>query len=172
MLHHVSVGVVDVERAAKFYDAVLRTLGYSRVMDFLPYAVAYGEAAPRFGVQLPHNRQTPSAGNGSHVSFVARSTDAVDAFFRTALENGAIDNGPPGPRPDYGPDYYGAFVIDPDGNRIEATLEPAPVRKRPAARPAAKRKPVRAAKTRGKSSPRKPARKARRPAKRARAKKR
>src|SRR3974390_1537619 len=134
MLHHVSVGVVDVERAAKFYDAVLGALGYKRIMEYMPYALAYGETAPSFWVQLPHNQQTASPGNGNHIGFSARSKAAVDAFHRAALEHGGTDNGEPGPRPDYGPEYYGAFVIDLDGNRIEATLAPEPKPARAAAR--------------------------------------
>jgi catechol 2,3-dioxygenase-like lactoylglutathione lyase family enzyme len=124
MLHHVSVGVSNVERAAKFYDAVLGTLGYKRVMEFMPYAIAYGETQPSFWIGLPHDQQMPSAGNGAHIGFSARSKLAVDAFHHAALANGATNNGAPGPRSDYGPDYYGAFVIDLDGNKIEATLHP------------------------------------------------
>ncbi|GAA0537014.1 catechol 2,3-dioxygenase-like lactoylglutathione lyase family enzyme [Rhizomicrobium palustre] len=126
MLHHVSVGVRDVERAAKFYDAVLGALGYSRVMEVLPYGVAYGEDEPVFWVQLPHNQQVATPGNGTHFSFVAYSTEAVDAFYQAAIEAGAEDAGKPGPRPDYTPDYYGAFVYDLDGNKLEATYLPLP----------------------------------------------
>jgi catechol 2,3-dioxygenase-like lactoylglutathione lyase family enzyme len=124
MLHHVSVGVRDVERAAKFYDAVLGALGYRRVMEFLPYAVAYGETQPSFWVQLPQNQQAATAGNGVHISFIARSQGAVDEFHNAALAEGAKSDGEPGPRPDYSPDYYGAFVFDLDGNKLEATLLP------------------------------------------------
>lgn len=139
MLHHVSIGVADVERAAKFYDAVLGALGYKRVAEYMPYAVAYGVTSPSFWVQLPSNKEAASVGNGSHVSFSARSTHAVDNFHQTALENGGTDEGAPGRRPDYGPDYYGAFVLDLDGNKIEATLnpEPAPAKRRAAAKPRA-----------------------------------
>ncbi len=70
MLHHVSVGVADVERAAKFYDAVLGTLGYKRVMEFMPYAIAYGEASPSFWIGLPHDQQAASVGNGAHIGFI------------------------------------------------------------------------------------------------------
>ncbi|MGA7675583.1 MAG: VOC family protein [Rhizomicrobium sp.] len=126
MLHHVSVGVRDVERAAKFYDAVLGTLGYKRVMEFLPYAVAYGEKHPAFWVQLPHNQQLASVGNGVHIGFMAHSKDAVRRFHASALANGGTSDGAPGSRPDYGPDYYGAFVLDIDGNKLEATLTAIP----------------------------------------------
>ncbi len=124
MLHHVSVGVRDVERAATFYDAVLAALGYKRVMEFLPYAIAYGDEYPSFWVQLPHNQQEASVGNGAHIGFIARSKDAVDNFHAEGLAMGGTSDGEPGPRPDYGPDYYGAFVIDLDGNKVEATLTP------------------------------------------------
>ena len=135
MLHHVSVGVTDVARAAKFYDAVLRTLGYKRVMEFLPYAIAYGEGAPEFWIQLPHDQRPMSVGNGVHLGFVARNSAQVDAFHAAALREGGSNGGEPGPRPDYGPDYYGAFVYDLDGNKIEAVLTA----------PAAKAKPARKA---------------------------
>jgi len=126
MLHHVSVGVSDVARAAKFYDAVLGTLGYKRVMEFLPYALAYGETHPEFWIQLPHDQKPMSVGNGVHLGFVARTKDQVHKFHTAALAHGGSNNGEPGPRPDYGPDYYGAFVFDLDGNKIEATLHAAP----------------------------------------------
>ena len=139
MLHHVSVGVRDVERAAEFYDAVLATLGYKRVMEFLPYGVGYGEEHPEFWVQLPHNQQVATAGNGVHISFIARTAEAIDAFHAKAIELGAQDAGAPGPRPDYSPDYYGAFIVDADGNKLEATLLPLPAA--PAAAPKAIRYP-------------------------------
>jgi len=126
MLHHVSVGVSDVTRAATFYDAVLRTLGYKRVVEYLPYAVAYGEDHPEFWIGMPHDQRPMSAGNGVHLGFSARSKDQVHKFHAAALAHGGSNNGEPGPRPDYGPDYYGAFVYDLDGNKIEATLHAAP----------------------------------------------
>jgi catechol 2,3-dioxygenase-like lactoylglutathione lyase family enzyme len=161
MLHHVSVGVTDFERAAAFYDAVLGALGYRRVMDYSPHAIGYGANYPNFWVQLPHDRGQASAGNGAHFSFIAGSARDIDRFYALALDHGGTDNGPPGPREDYGPDYYGAFVIDPDGNRIEATLAASPKPKRKAAR---KKAPARkSVRTKSKS----PARKAANPAKKA-----
>jgi catechol 2,3-dioxygenase-like lactoylglutathione lyase family enzyme len=158
MLHHVSVGVLNVERAATFYDPVLGALGYKRIMEFLPYAIGYGETRPEFWVQLPHNQNAASVGNGTHVGFIARSKGAVNKFHEAALAHGGSNNGEPGPRADYGPDYYGAFVFDLDGNKLEATLFSLPITK--AAKQAAKRK---AAKH--------PARKAKKPAKKAAKKK-
>lgn len=144
MLHHVSVGVSNVERAAKFYDAALRALGYKRIMEFLPYAIGYGETGPEFWVQLPHNQQPASTGNGGHVGFVARSKKHVHKFHDAALAQGGTDNGAPGPRPDYGPEYYGAFVIDLDGNKLEATYwaEAKPAKAKAAAKPKKKAKAV------------------------------
>ena len=128
MLHHVSVGVMNVERAARFYDSVLGALGYRRVMEFMPYGIGYGAETPVFWVQLPHNQSPATVGNGVHVGFVALTKDMIGAFHRAALEAGGMDEGAPGPRPDYGPDYYGAFVRDLDGNKLEAVLvqKPAP----------------------------------------------
>jgi catechol 2,3-dioxygenase-like lactoylglutathione lyase family enzyme len=126
MLHHVSVGVGDVEQAARFYDSVLGTLGYKRVMEFMPYAVAYGERAPEFWVQLPSDRNPATVGNGVHIGFAASTKAAVEAFHRAAIAAGGMDEGPAGPRPDYGPDYFGAFVRDPYGNKLEACLTPEP----------------------------------------------
>ncbi|HEX3653083.1 MAG TPA: VOC family protein [Rhizomicrobium sp.] len=124
MLHHVSLGVHDVERAAKFYDPVLKTLGYRRVMEFLPHAIGYGESRerPEFWIQLPHNQQPASNGNGVHVAFLAKTRQVVSKFHDAALKQGGSNGGEPGPRPDYGPSYYGAFIYDLDGNKVEAML--------------------------------------------------
>lgn len=146
MLHHVSVGVTDVERAAAFYDKVLGALGYKRSAQYLPYAIAYGEGISEFWIQLPHDQKSPEPGNGTHVGFSARSRDAVNKFHQAALAGGGSDEGEPGPRPDYGPDYYGAFVRDPFGNKIEATLHPEPTSRRTkASRAKARAKPARKA---------------------------
>jgi len=122
MLHHVSIGVADVARAAQFYDRVLRELGFGRVFEVLPYGIGYGEKQPQFWVQLPHDQSAASVGNGVHVAFNATSEAMVNSFHRAALDAGGTDDGAPGPRPDYGPDYFGAFVRDLDGNKLEAVL--------------------------------------------------
>jgi catechol 2,3-dioxygenase-like lactoylglutathione lyase family enzyme len=146
MLHHVSVGVRDVARAATFYDPVLKALGYKRVLDFSPGAIAYGESKdrPEFWVGKPHDQGIPSAGNGAHVGFIAKSKAAVMAFHDAALKAGGSNGGEPGPRPDYGFAYFGAFIYDLDGNKIEATLMP-PATK-PKAKAKAAKKPARKAK--------------------------
>jgi catechol 2,3-dioxygenase-like lactoylglutathione lyase family enzyme len=136
MLHHISIGVADVARAAQFYDRVLQELGFKRVMEVLPYGIAYGDKQPAFWIGLPHDQGTASTGNGVHVAFNATSEEMIRAFHSAALEAGGTDDGAPGPRPDYGPDYFGAFVRDLDGNKIEAVLVrlPAAAKKKAAKR--------------------------------------
>ena len=120
ILSHVSLGTNDFERATRFYDAVLAELGIRRVFEHAGgHAVAYGKAFPEFWVQAPVDGEPATVGNGTHVCFFATSRDQVDAFHRAALEAGADDEGTPGPRPEYGKPYYGAFVRDPDGHKIE-----------------------------------------------------
>ncbi|MBV9990381.1 MAG: VOC family protein [Alphaproteobacteria bacterium] len=145
MLHHVSVGVRDVERAMKFYDPVLKALGYKRVVNYLPGAVAYGESKdrPEFWVGLPHDQKLPNGGNGTHIAFAAKGKAAVNRFHDAALKAGGSNNGEPGPRPDYGPAYYGAFVYDLDGNKVEAVHLAMP---KAAPKKAAKKAPAKKAK--------------------------
>ncbi|HIK54349.1 MAG TPA: VOC family protein [Synechococcales cyanobacterium M55_K2018_004] len=120
ILSHISLGTNDFERAIAFYDRVLPTLGCRRVMEY-PDAVAYGKQFPEFWVQTPINGQSASVGNGTHVGFIAPTKAAVHAFYEAAIAAGGRDDGPPGPRPDYGEAYYGCFVRDPDGHKIEAS---------------------------------------------------
>ena len=121
MLHHISFAVADLNRAAAFYDATLGALGYVRVWSDST-AVGYGAAGSddRFAIKLRSGVTAP--GSGFHLAFAAPTRRAVDAFHREALNQGAEDNGAPGLRPLYGPNYYAAFVIDPDGYRIEAVI--------------------------------------------------
>lgn len=121
IISHVSVGTNDFERATTFYDAVMATLGCGRIMEH-PGAVAYGKAFPEFWVQVPFDEGEASVGNGYHVGFMAASKAMVDAFHAAALAAGATDDGAPGPRAEYGAPYYGCFVKDPDGNKIEAAF--------------------------------------------------
>ena len=122
IMHHVSLGSNDMARALAFYDAALGALGLKRVMDFAPHAVGYGTDHPEFWIQTPHDENRASIGNGVHIGFAADSESQVAAFYDAALKHGGTDDGAPGPRPDYGPHYYGAFVRDPDGNKLEACL--------------------------------------------------
>lgn len=125
-IDHVSVGVANMKRSKAFYDAALAPLGLRAVY---PVEIAgalvglgYGTepSKPNFWVQIPVNGQPASMGNGVHIAFTAPNRAAVDAFYLAALEQGGVEDGAPGLRSEYHPDYYGAFVRDPDGNKIEA----------------------------------------------------
>lgn len=124
-IDHVSVGVSNMKRSRAFYDAVLEPLGMKAIfpveINGQLVGVGYGEARqPTFWIQLPINDQAASMGNGVHIAFGATSREQVDAFFLAALDQGGVEDGRPGLRTEYHPDYYGAFVRDPDGNKIEA----------------------------------------------------
>ena len=129
MIHHLSLGVSDILRAAAFYDAVLAPLGYERVWsDIRPgepgEAVGYGLPGGGDKLALKCTGDAAQAvGAGFHVAFTAPDGQAVDRFYQAALAAGGRDNGVPGLRPHYGPSYYAAFVIDPDGHRIEAVFK-------------------------------------------------
>jgi catechol 2,3-dioxygenase-like lactoylglutathione lyase family enzyme len=123
-IDHVSVGVTNIRRSKAFYDAALAPLGMTAVMPVeiggQLVGVGYGEKFPSFWIQLPTNGQPASVGNGVHIAFNAKTRAAVDSFYLAALEQGGVEDGAPGLRTEYHPTYYGAFVRDPDGNKIEA----------------------------------------------------
>ncbi len=119
MLHHVSLGTNDAVRAAAFYDPVLAVLGIRR-MRMRDGSVDYGSAAAFFSLEKPSDGKAASVGNGVHIAFAAEKRAMVDEFHRVALANGGTDAGAPGLRPEYDDHYYGAFVRDPDGNKVEA----------------------------------------------------
>lgn len=124
-IDHVSVGVTNMRRSKTFYDAVLAPLGLAPVypVDVGGQLVGVGYGTPErptFWIQLPVNGQPASMGNGVHIAFRAETRAVVDAFFLAAIEQGGVEDGRPGLRVEYHPDYYGAFVRDPDGNKIEA----------------------------------------------------
>ena len=121
IMSHVSIGTDDLERALAFYDAVLATIGARRVLEH-PGAVAYGRAFPEFWVQRPADGRPAAIGNGTHFGFQADSPDAVRRFHAAGLAAGATDDGAPGPRPHYGEPYFGCFLRDPDGHKIEAAF--------------------------------------------------
>ncbi len=122
LMSHVSVGVSNLARAAAFYDAVLAPLGGKRILEEGGHAIAYGRQFPEFWIGAPHDRGAPSPGNGVHFAFLAESREQVHAFHSAAIGAGGSDDGAPGPRPHYGAEYYGAFVRDPDGNKVEAMV--------------------------------------------------
>lgn len=120
-ISHVSLGTNDFERAIAFYDAVLPTLGIKRIME-VPTAVAYGRQFPEVWIQQPGDGRPATTGNGSHISFIAPSKESVIEFYEAAISAGAVDDGAPGPRPHYGEPYFGCFLRDLDGHKIEATF--------------------------------------------------
>lgn len=121
MLDHVSIPVADLARAGAFYDAVLSCLGLVRRKE-VRGAIGYGPAArpaPVFWLE-PRRERSATPGFGLHISFQAADRASVDAFFAAALAAGGRDAGAPGPRPEYTQPFYGAFVFDLDGFKIEA----------------------------------------------------
>jgi catechol 2,3-dioxygenase-like lactoylglutathione lyase family enzyme len=122
MIDHTGLDVSDPEKSRRFYEQALAPLGY-RVLMEVPTEFTGGAVVLGFGVPPKPdfwihqgNPQTPRV----HVAFRAESREIVDAFYQAAIAAGGKDNGPPGPRPHYHQDYYGGFVLDPDGHNIEA----------------------------------------------------
>ena len=130
MLHHLSFGVVDLARSANFYDVVLAPLGYVRVWTHeagaghKEAAVGYGipGADDVFAIRL-RQQGVVAPSEGFHLAFRAPSQEAATAFHQAALACGGQDNGGVGFHPEHGPNYFAAFVFDPDGYRIEAVVD-------------------------------------------------
>ena len=124
MFDHISIGVSDLDRAARFYDAALAAFGYVR-LSHNPRHVAYGpegfKGEAPFAI-LAGGAEARTPGKGFHLAFAARDRHAVDRFYAAAMSNGGVDDGPPGVRHNYNPGYYAAFVLDPDGHRLEAVV--------------------------------------------------
>ena len=123
MIDHISVGVSDLDRSARFYEATLSALGLARLVT-RPRTVGFGKAYPEFWINLRAGMSAAGEGSGAHVALRARATTDVDAFHAAALASGGSCDGPPGIRPHDRVKYYAAFVTDPDGNRIEAVTFP------------------------------------------------
>jgi catechol 2,3-dioxygenase-like lactoylglutathione lyase family enzyme len=119
MIDHVSIPVRDLAAGARFYEAVLATLGFSKLAD-RPTTVGFGKRYPEFWLNLRPSMAPPAPDCGMHVCLRAASAEAVDAFYRAALAAGGASDGAPGRRPQYHESYYAAFVSDPEGNKIEA----------------------------------------------------
>ena|SRR5579871_3286216 len=122
MIHHVTVGVSDLDRSSAFYLRALAALGFDHAATdaSLPGEIEFGTPAGHgFAISTAYPTGAPV-----HVAFRAASRDQVDDFYAAALAGGGRDNGVPGLRPQYSEDYYGAFVLDPDGHNIEAVFRP------------------------------------------------
>lgn len=124
MFSHVTLGSSDLDRAEKFYNAVLQPLGLVQrnvMADTGPKALCWANAAeelPYFYIYAPFDGKAATPGNGAMVAFMAGSPDAVDKAFAGGMANGGQSEGDPGERPHYAPGYYGAYLRDPDGNKL------------------------------------------------------
>ena len=119
MLSHVSIGVKDLAKARSFYDGALKPLGYKCLAEGSGY-LYYGAKSPEFVILAVKHPVPANAESGLHFCFEGPTRGDVDAFHAAALKHGGKDNGKPGLRADYGENYYAAFVVDPEGYRLEA----------------------------------------------------
>jgi catechol 2,3-dioxygenase-like lactoylglutathione lyase family enzyme len=126
MIAHVSIGVSNIDRSKRFYDAALEPLGY-KCLRAARSLLGYGYGRNSIALWVVHAERPVPADekSGLHFCFAAPDIAAVDAFHSAAMASGGRDNGAPGLRPIYASDYYAAFIIDPDGYRIEAYYGPA-----------------------------------------------
>jgi len=118
MITHIMLGSNDVKRSKAFYDAALGALGYGPGILSEKHVYYMHSAGPAIGIGLPYNGQPATHGNGGTVGFAASDDSAVKAFHSAGLANGGTDEGPPGPRPFGSGTAYGAYLRDPDGNKI------------------------------------------------------
>ena len=123
MIDHISVGVADLDRAARFYQATLAALGLSRLVT-RPRTIGFGKSYPEFWINLRPGMAKVAPESGVHICLRAKTAAEVDAFHAAALVAGGASDGAPGIRPHDRVKYYAAFVVDPDGNRIEAVTFP------------------------------------------------
>jgi catechol 2,3-dioxygenase-like lactoylglutathione lyase family enzyme len=123
MIDHVSVGVSDLQRAVRFYELTLAPLGLSQLVT-RPATVGFGKSYPEFWINLRAGMAPVPRESGVHICLRARSTEEVDAFHTAAVTAGGHSDGAPGLRPHDRVRYYAAFIVDPDGNRIEAVTFP------------------------------------------------
>jgi catechol 2,3-dioxygenase-like lactoylglutathione lyase family enzyme len=123
MIDHISIGVSDLDRSARFYEAALASLGLSRLVT-RPATVGFGKSYPEFWINLRAGMSPVPPESGCHICLRTKSAGEVDAFHAAALNAGGTDDGAPGLRPHDRVRYYAAFIRDPDGNRIEAVTFP------------------------------------------------
>lgn len=125
MFSHITLGTNDFEQAAAFYDAVFAALGIEQLFK-LDGLAAYGMmTGPKTFIVPPFDGNAAKPGNGVHAAYLAKTRAEVDAFHAAALAHGGTDEGAPGLRPHYHPNYYGAYVRDLDGNKIQAVCHSA-----------------------------------------------
>jgi catechol 2,3-dioxygenase-like lactoylglutathione lyase family enzyme len=119
VIDHLKLHVADFDRSRAFYEAALAPLGYEVMLEPAPDLVGFGADRPDLWIA---QRREGQAATVAHIAFRADSVETVEAFHAAALEAGGSDNGAPGPRPQYHPRYVGGFVLDPDGNNVEAVF--------------------------------------------------
>lgn len=125
MFSHVTLGTNDWAKAKPFWIAVMATLDVDVFME-RDEGIAFGEMiGPKIFIGPAFDGNPATNGNGTHIAFLAKSRETVDAFYKTAMAHGGSDEGPPGLRPHYHPNYYGAYVRDPDGNKLQAVCHSA-----------------------------------------------
>jgi len=122
MFDHISLGVRDIQRSRRFYDAALKPLGLA-ALSVGDDSLGYGKDAVGLWLAVSPRPAPEDPRSGLHVCFRAPSRPSVGEFHRAALASGGRDNGAPGLRADYGPTYYAAYVVDPDGYRLEALCD-------------------------------------------------
>ncbi len=122
IISHITLGTNDKTRSAAFYDAVLGVLGFERLAKPPEKPLAYEKNGqmPTIYLYAPEDGRPATWGNGTHVALIAESSAQVEQFHALALAHGGSDEGAPGPRPHYGPNYFAAYVRDPDGNKLQA----------------------------------------------------
>jgi catechol 2,3-dioxygenase-like lactoylglutathione lyase family enzyme len=121
IISHVSLGTNRYPEARRFYEKVLATVGCRVIMEHAG-VVAFGKNYPEFWIGTPYDGKPASTGNGVHVGFMAESKEQVQAFYKAAVAAGGTEDGEPGHRHEYGEPYFGCFVRDLDGNKIEAAF--------------------------------------------------
>ncbi len=125
MIDHISVAVRDLQKSAEFYDAVFDIIGMRRIAE-RPTTIGYGKRYPEFWLNARPKMSPVDPDTGMHICLRARSEELVSRFHETALSKGGENDGAPGTRSGEMTDYFGAFVKDPDGNKIEIVTFPAP----------------------------------------------
>jgi len=123
MIDHIAIKVSNLEKSAAWYEKALAPLGYKRFSGDFDGAAGFGKENPQddSGHLWMFDEGNLKTITEAHIAFAAKDEEQVKAFYDAAIAAGGKDNGAPGLRPQYGPNYYGAFVLDPDGNNIEAT---------------------------------------------------
>jgi catechol 2,3-dioxygenase-like lactoylglutathione lyase family enzyme len=117
-LNYVMIGTNDLPKSRAYFDVIMPLIGGTLAFDYAPNAVCYQLRAGRVWINRAHDGEPACVGNGNMVGLLCASKEEVQAAHAAALVNGGSNEGDPGPRPDYGPDFYGSYVRDPDGNKM------------------------------------------------------